>query len=172
MGLTTVRPAARRSQGGRPPNGHRRDPPPGWGGPAAPVGLHYPRVARPLSNSAPVIASVLIVDDDPAFRSLAARMLDEAGLAVAGEAADARAAVAAAHALRPGAILVDVGLPDRSGIELARELLALPWHPRVLLTSADADAASGDDASPRFVAKADLPGAPLLALLVGQASRE
>jgi DNA-binding NarL/FixJ family response regulator len=99
-------------------------------------------------------------------------MLGEAGLAIAGEAADARGAVAAAHAMRPGAILVDVGLPDRSGIELARELLALPWHPRVLLTSADADAASDGDASPRFVAKEDLPGAPLLALLVGQATRE
>ncbi len=118
-----------------------------------------------------MIASVLIVDDDPAFRSLAAGMLNEAGLAVAGEAGDARAAVAAAHATRPGAILVDVGLPDRSGVELARELLALPWHPRVLLTSADADAASTGDASLRFVAKVDLPGAPLLALLAGQASR-
>jgi DNA-binding NarL/FixJ family response regulator len=119
-----------------------------------------------------VIASVLIVDDDPAFRSLAARMLDEAGLAVAGEAADARAAVAAAHAMRPGGIIVDVGLPDRNGIELARELLALPWHPRVLLTSADADAISDGYASPRFVAKEDLPAAPLLALLVGEATRE
>ena len=137
----------------------------------APVGSPYPRAARLLPSSAPVIASVLIVDDDPAFRSLAAGMLNEAGLAVAGEAGDARAAVAAAHATRPGAILVDVGLPDRSGVELARELLALPWHPRVLLTSADADAAGNGDASLRFVAKEDLPGAPLLALLAGQASR-
>jgi hypothetical protein len=57
-------------------------------------------------------------------------------------------------------------LPDRSGFELARELLALPWRPRVLLTSADADAADTGDASLRFVAKEDLPGAALRALLV------
>jgi CheY-like chemotaxis protein len=133
------------------------------------VGWPYPEAARALPSSAAVTASVLIVDDDPAFRVLAARMLEEAGLAVAAEAADARAAVAVAHALRPGGILVDVGLPDRSGVELASELLALPWHPRVLLTSADADAADAGTAGTgglRFVAKEDLPGAPLHALLV------
>jgi CheY-like chemotaxis protein len=36
--------------------------------------------------------------------------------------------------------LVDVGLPDREGIELAFELAALPWLPRVVLTSSDWDA--------------------------------
>jgi CheY-like chemotaxis protein len=112
-----------------------------------------------------VTASVLIVDDDPEFRDLAARMLADVGLSVAGEAGDARAAIAVATAARPGAILVDVGLPDRSGVDLARELLALPWRPRVLLTSADADMASEGDATLRFVAKEDLPGAPLVALL-------
>ena len=108
---------------------------------------------------------MLIVDDDPEFRSLAAHMLDEAGFVVAGEAADARAAVALAIATQPGGILVDLGLPDRAGAELARELLALPWSPRILLTSADADASDAGDGALRFVAKEDLPNAPLLALL-------
>jgi DNA-binding NarL/FixJ family response regulator len=66
--------------------------------------------------------SVLIVDDDPAFRRVAARMLKAAGLTVSGEAQDARAAIAAANASRPDAFLVDVGLPDRDGIDLAHEL--------------------------------------------------
>ena len=128
-------------------------------------GLALPRRRPGAVNIEAVRASVLVVDDDPVFRRLAARMLEEAGFAVAGQAADARAAVAAAVATRPGGILVDLGLPDRAGAELARELLALPWCPRILLTSADADASDVGDGALRFVAKEDLPNAPLLALL-------
>jgi DNA-binding NarL/FixJ family response regulator len=109
--------------------------------------------------------SVLIVDDDPAFRRLAAEMLAAAGLTVAGEAGDAAGAVAAALALSPSAILVDVGLPDRTGADLARELLALPWRPRLLLTSADRDASQCAEGLIRFVAKEDLPNAALGTLL-------
>jgi DNA-binding NarL/FixJ family response regulator len=113
--------------------------------------------------------SVLIVDDDPAFRRLAARMLIAAGLTVAGEAGDARAAIAAANDSRPDAFLVDVGLPDRDGIDLAGELAALPWKPRVIVTSTDGEAADAmaGNGRPRlpFVAKEELPGAPLYALL-------
>jgi DNA-binding NarL/FixJ family response regulator len=113
--------------------------------------------------------SVLIVDDDPAFRALARRMLRAVGLRVSGEAEDAGAAIAAASALRPEAILVDVGLPDRDGFDLARDLAALPWGPRVLLTSSDSDAADtlADNRSAElpFIPKQDLPNAPLRKLL-------
>jgi DNA-binding response OmpR family regulator len=112
--------------------------------------------------------SVLIVDDDPRFRRLAKRILTGAGLTVVAEAADAEAAVIAANASKPDGILVDVGLPDRDGLDLARELLGLGWHPRVLLTSSDPDAADPvdgrGDALP-FLLKEDLPNAPLQALL-------
>jgi len=86
--------------------------------------------------------SVLVVDDDPDFRRLAGRVLAAFGLAVAGETETAAAALPAAAALRPGAVLVDVGLPDGDGIALARELAALPWRPRVVLTSTDPEAAT------------------------------
>jgi DNA-binding response OmpR family regulator len=112
--------------------------------------------------------SVLIVDDDPRFRRLATRILTRAGLTVVAEAPDAQAAVIAANASKPDGILVDVRLPDRNGLDLARELLALGWHPRVLLTSSDPDAADcvdgRGDALP-FLPKEDLPNAPLQALL-------
>jgi DNA-binding NarL/FixJ family response regulator len=113
--------------------------------------------------------SVLIVDDDPGFRRLARRMLAAAGFVVTGEAGDAAAAVAAARDSRPDAILVDVGLPDRDGIDLAHELVALEWRPRVLLTSSDADVADLIEADGKpplpFVPKVDLPNAQLQALL-------
>jgi CheY-like chemotaxis protein len=116
-----------------------------------------------------VKGSVLVVDDDPAFRRLAQRILQVFGFSVAGEADTAATAISAADALRPDAILVDVGLPDRDGLALASDLAALPWRPRVVLTSTNAEAAtesevrrSGADA---FVPKNDLPGAALEELL-------
>jgi DNA-binding NarL/FixJ family response regulator len=116
-------------------------------------------------------ASVLIVDDDPAFRRLAGVMLAAVGLAVVGEAGTAAAALAAAVTLRPDGVLVDVGLPDRDGISLAGELTELPWRPRVLLTSSNAMAASARDVqrsgAEGFVTKEALPDADLDELLGG-----
>jgi DNA-binding NarL/FixJ family response regulator len=121
-----------------------------------------------------VSTSVLVVDDDAAFRRLAQRVLATVGLACAGEAATAAAAVAAVADLRPDAVLVDVGLPDRDGISLARELAALPWRPRVVLTSSDPDAASPSDVlrsgAAAFVPKDQLPNTALDRLLAGRTS--
>jgi DNA-binding NarL/FixJ family response regulator len=116
--------------------------------------------------------SVLVVDDDPAFRSLAHRVLAAFDLAVSGEAGTAAAAIAAAGVLRPDGVLVDVGLPDRDGFAVARELAALPWRPRVVLTSSDADAATASDVdrsgAEAFVPKDQLPNAALDELLGGR----
>src|SRR4029077_6956337 len=114
--------------------------------------------------------SVLIVDDDPTFLSLATRILTEAGLEVAPAAEDPAGAVAAAHATKPDGALVDVGLPDRAGVDLAYELAELPWRPRVVLTSTDSDAGFALEASggrPRlaFIAKQDLTNGRLPSLL-------
>jgi DNA-binding NarL/FixJ family response regulator len=90
---------------------------------------------------------------------------------VVGEADGVSAGLAAATRLEPSAVLVDVELPDGDGIALVRELAALPWHPRVVLTSINGDIATGADAcnagAAAFVNKADLPNAPLAQLLGG-----
>jgi len=113
--------------------------------------------------------TVLLVDDDPAFRALARRMLTAAGLDVVAEADTAAAARDAAVELRPDTALVDVGLPDGDGVTLARVLGELPWRPRVLLTSTDPDAASPDDVrrsgAHGFVPKSELPDGSLEDLL-------
>jgi DNA-binding NarL/FixJ family response regulator len=114
---------------------------------------------------APVPLSVLVIDDDPAFRGVARRILVARGLVVVGEAGTVAAASEAALSLRPDAVLVDVGLPDGDGVVLAAQLAALPWHPRVLLTSTDPEVVPAEDVARSgalgFVPKQQLPDAPL-----------
>jgi DNA-binding NarL/FixJ family response regulator len=57
--------------------------------------------------------------------------------------------------------LIDIGLPDRNGADLAQDLAMLPWSPRVVLTSSDRDGVVGGDSIPvaaalPFVPKEDL----------------
>jgi DNA-binding NarL/FixJ family response regulator len=129
------------------------------------LGFSLPLEGGAVDMMGRVRGSVLVVDDDPAFRRLAARVLAAFDLRVAGEAATMAAALAAAVALRPSGILVDVGLPDGDGIALAIQLVALPWRPHVVLTSSDAEAASVDDVrrsgARAFVPKDQLPNAAL-----------
>lgn len=113
--------------------------------------------------------SVLVVDDDPVFRALAATVLGDAGLTVIGSANGFTTAIEAATRLKPLAVLLDVGLPDGDGFDLARRLVDLPWQPRVVLTSVDGDAGAAEDVArsgaQAFIPKADLPNAPLARLL-------
>lgn len=83
---------------------------------------------------------MLIVDDDPAFLALAARIVTDLGVDIVATAGDAAQALKVAQDARPDAALVDIGLPDRDGIDLAYQLSELPWRPRVVLTSSDSDA--------------------------------
>ena len=116
-----------------------------------------------------VTGSVLVVDDDPEFRELAGRLLAACGLNMVGEADSVAAALDAAARLEPSAILLDVELPDGDGVTLARELSALPWRPRIVLTSIDGEITTTVEAqragASAFFNKADLPGAPLARLL-------
>jgi DNA-binding NarL/FixJ family response regulator len=119
-----------------------------------------------------VTRSVLVVDDDPGFRALAARLLAASGLTVIGEAGSVSAALSAVGRLKPSGVLVDIHLPDGDGITLARELAALPWRPRVVLTSSGGDIVTADNArragATGFVNKIDLASAPLAELLGGE----
>jgi CheY-like chemotaxis protein len=147
-------------------------PPRAWSGhpyPRRSLGFSLPNALRAVAIIPRMNGSVLVVDDDPEFRGIARRLLATFGLDVAGEADSAEAAVIAAGALRPGAVLVDVGLPDRDGVDLARELSALPWRPRVVLTSTDTEAATASEieasGAQAFVPKIQLPNAALGELL-------
>ena len=120
--------------------------------------------------------SVLLIDDDPEFRAWAAHMLTDMELSVVAEADSVEAAIRAARKLRPQSALVDVGLPDGDGVTLAATLAALPWRPRIVLTSTDPDAMTDAGAqsvgAAAFIAKHDLPDSALPALLSGHAEQE
>lgn len=84
---------------------------------------------------------VLIVDDHPAFRRAlgsALRMVD--GLEVAGEAGGGIAACEEAEALEPDLVIMDLSMPDLSGIDATKRIHERrPDLPVVILT-AHADA--------------------------------
>jgi CheY-like chemotaxis protein len=109
--------------------------------------------------------SVLVVDDDATFRRLARLVLVAHGLVVVGEADSVAEARSAAMRTKPEGALVDVELPDGDGFTLASELTALPWRPRVVVTSvlaANGSAARAERSGAQaFVPKADLARAPL-----------
>jgi DNA-binding NarL/FixJ family response regulator len=113
--------------------------------------------------------SVLIVDDHPAFRSLARALLESEGFDVIGEAEDGAAALAAVDGLRPAIVLLDVQLPDLDGFEIADRLAVRADAPAVVLVSTRTAAAYGDrlTATPArgFIPKTALSGAALAALV-------
>ncbi|MBW8910931.1 MAG: response regulator transcription factor [Sphingomonas sp.] len=80
---------------------------------------------------------VLVVDDEPQIRRLLGAALKRGGHDVI-EADMASAAIVAAKAERPDIILLDLGLPDRDGIELIPLLKAETQAAVVVLSARDA----------------------------------
>lgn len=64
-----------------------------------------------------VANKIVVVDDEAAIRRLLRTALERSGYAVV-EAANGREALAALDIDRPDAVLLDLGLPDRDGLEL------------------------------------------------------
>jgi two-component system response regulator NreC len=68
---------------------------------------------------------LLLVDDHAVVRSGLRMLLENEGdVEIIGEAGTAAEALASAAALKPDVILMDIGLPDKSGIEATREIKA------------------------------------------------
>ena len=70
----------------------------------------------------------LVVDDEEYNRQALAAYLEQAGFTVT-EAADGRAALAAARLKNFDAVFLDVNLPGKNGLDVARELRAIPGVP-------------------------------------------
>ena len=76
---------------------------------------------------------VLIVDDEPKIVALARDYLERAGFAVA-TAYDGKTALASARGDRPDLVVLDLGLPELDGLDVARTLRAESPVPIVMLT--------------------------------------
>jgi two-component system, NarL family, response regulator NreC len=83
--------------------------------------------------------NILIVDDHRIVRDGLQAVLEGAGFAVVGTAANGREAIARARDLRPEVILMDISMPELNGIEATRALMSEVPGTRVLGLSARAD---------------------------------
>ena len=96
---------------------------------------------KPAPNRSPR-RKVLIIDDHPLLRDGLAKVINQQpDLAVCGEAANARAGLAAAAKLRPDVAIVDLSLEEGSGLDLIKDIhardpklpvLVLSMHPEHL----------------------------------------
>ncbi len=81
-------------------------------------------------------AKILVIDDEPQIRTLLKVTLSRAGYAVT-EAASAREALNAKSIDKPDLILLDLGLPDRDGLELVTALRAEPRSALIVVSARD-----------------------------------
>lgn len=80
------------------------------------------------------LATVLVIEDEAPIRRFLVTALDSHGYRVI-EADSAKAGAARATEHLPDAILIDLGLPDRDGLTLIRELRAWCHSPIVVLSA-------------------------------------
>jgi two-component system KDP operon response regulator KdpE len=79
-------------------------------------------------------ATILIVDDEPAIRRFIRNTLVVHGHRVV-EADSAASGLSAVRHHKPDVVILDLGLPDRDGLEVIRELRAVSALPIVVLSS-------------------------------------
>jgi DNA-binding NarL/FixJ family response regulator len=114
--------------------------------------------------------SVLLVDDQQVFRTIARDTLTtDTVFEIVGEAVDGGNAIQMTEQLRPDVIVMDIQMPDMSGIEAARKILSDRPDVRIVLTSMGEDAEyeplAREIGACGFVSKRELSASAVLALI-------
>jgi DNA-binding NarL/FixJ family response regulator len=86
------------------------------------------------------MTKLVIIDDHEALREGLAALLGHGGMEVVGAAGNVAAGVDLVEHTHPDVAIVDIRLPDGSGIDLTRELLARRPDLGVILYTGDSDA--------------------------------
>jgi len=124
-------------------------------------------------DDASMAQTLVVVDDDPGFRSLIRRLLNVSGFDVVGDAGDGCEALRLTRRLRPDIVLLDIQMPGPDGFSVARELLREPRPPAVVLTSGRSaedygDRITGCTGVAGFLPKDQLSGVLLQELIEGR----
>jgi DNA-binding response OmpR family regulator len=85
-----------------------------------------------------VARSILVVEDEPTLRETLAEALEGEGFEVV-QAADGRRALSLFRTRRPDLVLLDLMLPEISGLEVCRTIRSESSVPIVMLTARDAE---------------------------------
>src|SRR5215203_3049549 len=129
----------------------------------SPIGIR-----RPERHPDHMRPRVLVVDDEAAFRAVARDLLEHGGFDVVGEAADATAALRFERELRPDVVLLDVRLPDATGLDVALAMSGHEAPPSVVLVStADYGYVAPGCGARGFLLKTDLTAEALRDVLSG-----
>ena len=91
--------------------------------------------------------SVLLIDDSPIIRlGLRSALEDFPDISIIGEAGTASAGLDALIRLKPNVVLLDLHLPDKSGLLVCRDLLRASPHTHVLILTSSSSARHMHDA--------------------------
>ena len=82
---------------------------------------------------------VMVVDDHPMWRDAVARDLTEAGYLVTAAVGEGSQAVRVAPTARPDVVVLDLQLPDLSGVETIHQLVCADPEIRILMLSASGE---------------------------------
>ena len=85
------------------------------------------------SRQRPLPITVIVVDDEQMIRGALAQTLTGGGLCLVGEAANARDAIRLVVDVRPDVVLMDLRLPDSSGVHAIEQLALLAPASRTLI---------------------------------------
>ena len=84
----------------------------------------------------------VVIEDEPLAAQYLAELLDETcQVEVVGSATESEAGLRLCAELRPDAVFVDINLPGKDGVSLAKQLAMLPQPPRLVFTTGNANRA-------------------------------